>query len=70
MKVMAGFAEKRTEKKRGCGKLPAELEAGQESTKNNSLHVKGNFKSADVAVSGLFSFPAIGWAQPRFLITF
>jgi hypothetical protein len=35
--------------------LPAKLEAGQESTKNNSLHVKGNFKSAGVAASGLFS---------------
>jgi len=53
MKVMAGFAEKRTGKRRGCGRLPAKLEAGQESTKNNSLHVKGNFKSAGVAVSGL-----------------
>jgi hypothetical protein len=55
MKVMEGSSEKPIKKRDGYGGLPAKSQAGQECTKNNWLHVKGNFKSAKVAVFRLFS---------------
>lgn len=55
MKVMEGSSEKPIKKRDGCSGLPTKSEAGQEYMKNNWLHVKVNFKSVDVAVSGLFS---------------
>ena len=55
MKVREGSSEKPIKKRLGCSGLPAKSKAGQKCMKNNSLHVKGNLKSEDVAVSGLFS---------------
>ncbi len=56
-KVNEDFSERPFEKRLGCGGLPTKLLAEQESTKNNWLHVKENFKSAEVAAFGLFKIP-------------
>ena len=56
-KVNEDFSERPFEKRLGCGGLPRKLQVEQESTKNNWLHVKENFKSAEVAVFGLFKIP-------------
>jgi hypothetical protein len=59
-KVNEDFSERPFEKRLGCGGLPRKLLAEQESTKNNWLHVKENFKSGGIAVFGLFKIP---WAK-------
>ena len=55
MKVMEDSSEKPIKKRLGCYGLLAKSKAGRKCIPNNSLHVKGNLKSEDVAVSGLFS---------------
>jgi hypothetical protein len=54
MRVKEDFFARAMERRHGCGELPPRLQAEQQPTKNNSLHVKENFKNAEVVVFGRF----------------